>query len=189
MMNRVCATILQVGVLLGLCVGCATTDPLVIDFSATATPKPLERIEGCAVSIVSVADERKSKEDLGLFEGQVVEARQVMPWLQQAMASLNSPAVETVGHKDDLARSRHLTVRVGLTQLYVEHLPRTLAGTILVHATYQIDQRAPQSQQYRGSDARMNWMGSAGSVRTLPARDQAVSRSSGHPSPCAVRSA
>ncbi len=167
MMIRVLASTMQAGVLLSLYAACAITDPLVIDFSAATTGKPLDRIEDCAVRIASVMDERKSKEDLGMFEGQVVKGRQVMPWLQQAVDSLNPPNVETVSRKGDPVQSRRLAVQVGLTQLYVEHLPRTVAATLVLHATYQIDHGPPQSQQYRGADTKMNWTGSAGSLRTL----------------------
>ncbi len=103
MTSRVWATILQAGVLLSLCAACAITDPLAIDFSAATAGKPLDRIEGYAVRIASVVDDRKSKEDLGVFEAQVVEGRQVMSWLQQAVESLNSPDVETVGLNKDRA--------------------------------------------------------------------------------------
>lgn len=173
MPSGVVATVLQVSVLLSLCAACR---PLVIDFSAGNAGNPVPRIEGCAVRIAEVVDERHNKDDLGLFNGQVVEGRAVMPWLQQAVASLNAPDVETDGRSPDRARLRQVTGQVGLTQLYVEHLPHTLAGTIVLHATYQINQGSLYAHQYRGADTKMNWQealmgadwtGSAGSVRTL----------------------
>lgn len=67
MASRMWTTISLAGVLLGICTACAMSSPLVVDFSETRTGKPLSRIEACVVRIVSVVDERKSKEDLGMF--------------------------------------------------------------------------------------------------------------------------
>lgn len=159
---------MQAGLLLSLCVACAMSDPLVIDFSATTSSKPLPRIEGCVVRIAPVVDERTSKEDLGMFQWQIVGGRQVLPWLQQAMASLNAPGPETVTRTNDRATTRTLTVHVGLRQLYVHHpVQNAFAATILLQAQYQVDQEPPHWQLYRGADTKVNWTGSAGSIHTL----------------------
>lgn len=165
---RVFAISMQAGLLLSLCVACAMSHPLMIDFSEATARKPLPRIEGCVVHIAPVMDERTSKEDLGMFQWQVVGGRQVLSWLQQAVASLNAPGLEMVARTNDRATMRALTVHVGLRQLYVHHpVQNAFAATILLHAQYQVDQEPPHSQLYRGADTKVNWTGSAGSIRTL----------------------
>ncbi len=167
MTSRAWMTVPLTGVLLSVCTACAMTDPLVIDFSAATLSKPLPRIEGCVVRVGSVVDERKGKEDLGMFGGHVVEGRQVLPWLQQAVERLNTPAVEVGGRQDNPMKTRHLRLHIGLRQLYLHFLLTSVSATSLVQAQYQIDQEPPYSQQYRGTDTRGNWTGTAGSMRTL----------------------
>lgn len=167
MKTRVLATTMQAGVLLSLCTACATTDPLVIDFSAATTRKSLNSIEGCAVKVAQVIDERKSKEDLGMLGSRLVEGRHVIPWLQQAVESLSSPDVETLDRQEDREKARSLGVQVGLAQLYVHPLQSSFAANILLHAQYRVDQGPPHLHQYRGIDTNVNWTGSAGSVLSL----------------------
>lgn len=161
------AAIIQTGVLLALCSACATTDPLVVDFSTATTKESLNSIEGCAVKVAPVMDERKSKEDLGMFGAHVVEGRHVIPWLQQAIASLDSAGAEPTGRKNDQEKTRSLDVQVGLNQLYVHPLQSSFAANILLHAQYRVDQGPSHSRQYRGADTNVNWTGSAGSVLAL----------------------
>lgn len=160
---RVWALAIQAGVLLSLCTACAT----VVDFSAATSSQSLPRIENCVVRIVSVVDERKSKDDLGIFGGHIVEGRQVLPWLQQAMEQLNTPEVETGGRQANHVKIRHLRVHIGLRQLYLHFLLMSVSATILVQAQYQVDQEPPHSQQYRGTDTMGNWTGSESAMRTL----------------------
>ncbi|TKB93187.1 MAG: hypothetical protein E8D40_03510 [Nitrospira sp.] len=160
---RVWALAIQAGVLLSFCTACAT----VIDFSAATSSTPRLRIEDCVVRIVSVTDERKSKEDLGMFGGHVVEGHQVLPWLQQAMEPLNTPEVEAEGRQDNHVKTRRLRVHIGLRQLYLHFLLMSVSATIVVQAQYQIDQQPAHSQQYRGTDTKGNWTGSESAMRTL----------------------
>lgn len=113
----------------------------------------------------SVVDERKGKEDLGMFGGHVVEGRQVLPWLQQAVERLNTPEVEVRSPRQSYEDSTSApSYRTAAT---VSPLT-SVSATSLVQAQYQIHQEPPYSQQYRGTDTRGNWTGTAkGSMRTL----------------------
>jgi hypothetical protein len=164
---RVSVTTIRAGVLLSLYAACATTDPLVVDFSMETTRKSPGIIEGCAVKVSPVIDERKSKEDLGMLGSQVVEGRHLIPWLQQAVESLNSPGMESAGHQGDREHPRSVSVQVGLYQLYVHRLQSSFAANMLLHVQYWVDQDPPRLHQYRGGDTNVNWTGSAGSVFTL----------------------
>jgi uncharacterized lipoprotein YajG len=167
MKTRVLATIIQAGVLLVLCAACATTDPLVVDFSTATTRESQDTIEECAVKVATVMDERKSREDLGVLGAHVVEGRHVIPWLQRAVESLNSVDAELIGRKGDPENTRSLAVQVGLTQLYVHPLQSSFAANILLKAQYRVDQGPPRAHQYRGADTNVNWTGSASSVLSL----------------------
>ena len=165
--TSVLPTAMKAGVFVSLFAACATTDPIVVDFSAATTKTSSDSIEGCAVKVAPVADERKSKEDLGMLRSQVVEGRHAIPWLQEAVESLNSSDREKVTSKEGREKTRNLSVKVGLAQLYVHPLQSSFAANMLLHAQYRVDQDSPHLYQYRGADTTVNWTGSAGSILTL----------------------
>lgn len=167
MRTRAVGTIMQAGMLLGLCVACATTDPLVVDFSGVTTRESLNDSEGCAVKIIQVIDERNSREDLGMLGSHVVEGQHVMPWLQHAVRSLNLPGAEALDRKGNQVNARSLDIHVGLTQLYVHSLQSSFAANILLKVQYRLDQAPTQSHRYRGTDVNVNWTGSADALLSL----------------------
>ncbi len=162
-------TVYRIGVAIiwGLCLGCATTEPLLVDLNPGSSPAGVRPPSVCHIVLREVSDARPGKEDLGALGTRIVQGANVIEWVRHAMERLEANPTSDESRAGEATLPKQLTVIVALKKLYIHTLQSSMGGTVLLSAQYRAGQGNPETHMYRGSETSVIWTGSAASVADM----------------------
>ncbi len=126
-----------------LLLGCTIEKtPMTLDLNDARQLRPVaayhEAIH-CKVSIGSVKDDRLRKDDLGMVYIRPIYAPNMMSWLQQSLASLQTSLRLEPEQGKEVVSQKAILLNASIKKLYVHPLPSSISANIVMSMIYVVD--------------------------------------------------
>jgi len=154
-----------------LLLGCTIEKtPMTLDLNDARQLRPVnayhEAIK-CKVSIGSVKDDRLRKDDLGMANIRPIYAPNMMPWLQQSLAFLQTSSRLEPERSKAAVSQKAILLNASLRKLYVHPLPSSISANIVMSLIYVMNGQDEISRVYRGNSTGVNWTNSPESINEI----------------------
>ncbi len=152
-----------------LLLGCTIEKtPMTLDLNDARQLRPVaayhEAIH-CKVSIGSVKDDRLRKDDLGMVYIRPIYAPNMMSWLQQSLASLQTSLRLEPEQGKEVVSQKAILLNASIKKLYVHPLPSSISANIVMSMIYVVDGQNEIARVYRGNSTGVNWTNSPESIK------------------------
>jgi len=156
---------------LGLC-ACATTVPVQVNPTFTDEVAPTaaraQVDQNCQVSVIELADGRRSPGILGIVGGRAIKAPEdTTAWLQSILGGLATRGVGVGFDKAAPANAKVVVARVRLQSAWLTETQTNKTANIVLHVRAEHGAAAPTERDYRGGLTKINWNNSDAELQKL----------------------